>query len=206
MLTYRYLMHFSERCFWPTPGPSVNPLYSNCEILKFAVNIKLSNFLFAHDSIKSNLPTSFCDSITINIPILLQKSRTNQANTRTVRTKTSGSNSIKSKSANIWKFLQIFINRLFYNGLCLTVPLLFIIYLFFVCMISAGFTCSCIYVSHGLILYFFGGQVWTSYMPTDCLSSNCKKIYFWRIHTYLLTYLLKKHHHTQTSNFSNFLW
>ena len=29
---------------------------------------------------------------------------------------------------------------------------------------------------------------------------------FWRIHTYLLTYLLKKHHHTQASNCSNFLW
>ena len=57
-----------------TPGPSVNPLYSKCNILKFADNIKLSNFLFAHDSIKSNLPTSFCDSITTNIPIL-QKSR-----------------------------------------------------------------------------------------------------------------------------------
>ena len=55
----------------------------------------------------------------------------NQVNIRTVRTKTSGLNNIKSKSANIWKILQIFINRLFYNGLCLTVPLLFIIYLFF---------------------------------------------------------------------------
>ena len=51
----------------------------------------------------------------------------NQVNIPTVRTKTSGSNSIKSKSANIWKFLQIFINRLFYNGLCLTVPLIIII-------------------------------------------------------------------------------
>ena len=39
---------------------SVNPLYSKCEILKFADNIKLSNFLFAHDG---NLPTSLCDSI-----------------------------------------------------------------------------------------------------------------------------------------------
>ena len=45
----------------------VNPLYSKCEILKFADNIKLSNFLFAHDSIKSNLPTSLCDSITLSV-------------------------------------------------------------------------------------------------------------------------------------------
>ena len=119
------------------------------EILKFADNIKLSNFLFAHDSIKSNLPT-FCDSITINIPIL-QKSRRKSGKYSycAVRTKTSGSNSIKSKSANIWnylklfhseqlihqeKLLQIFINRLFCKGLCLTVPPLFIFYLFFFCV------------------------------------------------------------------------
>ena len=50
----------------------VNPLYSNCEILKFADNIKFSNFLFVHDSIKSNLPT-LCNSITLvnnKLPIL----------------------------------------------------------------------------------------------------------------------------------------
>ena len=110
----------------------------------------------------------------------------NQVNIRTVRTKISGSNSIKSKSANIWKFLQIFINRLFYNGLCLTVPLLFIIYLVFG-LISVGFTCSCIYVSHGFILYSFWGQDWTSYMLADCLPSNCKKTFL--KNTYLLTYL-----------------
>ena len=129
----------------------------------------------------------------------------NQANIRTVRTKTSGSNSIKSKSANIWKFLQIFINRLFYNGLCLTVPLLFIIYLFFFCVwfLSVLLLLVSMYL---MVLSCIGGQVWTSYMLTDCLPSNCIKKYFWRIHTYLLTYLLKKHHHTQTSNFSNFLW
>ena len=59
--------------------PSVNPLYSKCKILKFADNIKLLNVLFAHDGIKSNLPTSFYDSITINIPIL-QKSRSKSGN------------------------------------------------------------------------------------------------------------------------------
>ena len=103
----------------------------------------------------------------------------NRVNIPTVRTKTSGSNGIQSKSANIWnylklfhseqlihqeKFLQIFINRLFYKGLCLTVPLLFIFYSFcfmfelvYVCLISVCFTCSCIYVSHGFILCFLGG-------------------------------------------------
>ena len=92
--------------------PSVNPLYSKCEILKFADNIKLSNFLFAHDSIKSNLPTSFCDSITIKIPKRCSRNQeVNQVNIPTVRTKTNGSNSIKSKSANIWNYL----NKLFHS-------------------------------------------------------------------------------------------
>ena len=120
----------------------------------------------------------------------------NQVNIHTVRTKTSGSNSIKSKFATIWKFLQIFINRLFYNGLCLTVPLHFIIYLFFfLCLISVGFTCSCIYVSRGFILYFFGGQVWTGYMLTDRLPSNCKNKPF---EEYILTYLLTYSRSTTT--------
>ena len=115
-----------------------------CEILKFADIIKLSNFLFAHDSIKSNLPTSLCDHITLVNNKHSQSSRNqeaNQVNIPTVRTKTIGSNSIKSKSVNILelsqtlssrtaysskeKFLQIF-KRLFYKGLCLTVSLLFI--------------------------------------------------------------------------------
>ena len=87
--------------------PSVNPLYSKCEILKFADNIKLSNFLFAHDSIKSNLPTSFCDKH----PHTPRNQEVNQVNIPTVRTKTSGSNSIKSKSANVWNYL----NKLFHS-------------------------------------------------------------------------------------------
>ena len=159
-----------------TPGPSVNPLYSKC---------KISNFVVAHDSIKSNLPTSFCDSITINIPPpYFRNQEANQVNIRTVRTKTSGSNSIKSKSANIWKFLQIFINRLFYNGLCLTVPLLFIIYLFFCCVWFLSVLLVLVFMYLMVLSCIFGEKIWTSYMLTDCLPSNCKKIYFWRIHTY----------------------
>ena len=84
----------------------------------------------------------------------------NQVNIRTVRTKTSGSNNIKSKSVNIWKFLQIFINRLFYNGLCSST--FYYLFVLFLCLISVGFTSSCIYVSHGFILYW--GTGWTSFM------------------------------------------
>ena len=88
--------------------------YIASEILKFADNIKLSNFLFAHDSIKSNLPTSLCDSITLVNNKHSHTSRNqeaNQVNIPTVRTKTSGSNSIKSKSVNIWNYL----NKLFHS-------------------------------------------------------------------------------------------
>ena len=84
---------------------STNPLYNKCEILKFADSIKLSNFLFAHDNIKGNLPTSLCDSITLVDTRHLYKTRNwdfKQLNVPTVRTKTSGINSIKTKSVKIW--------------------------------------------------------------------------------------------------------
>ena len=90
----------------------------------------------------------------------------------------------KSKAANIWKFLQIFINRLFYNGLCLTVPLLFIIYLFFFCVwfLSVLLLLVSMYL---MVLSCIGGQVWTSYMLTDCVPSYCIKNTF---EEYILTY------------------
>ena len=44
---------------------SVNSLYNKCEILKFGDSIKLSNFLYAHDNIKGNLPTTLCAGITL---------------------------------------------------------------------------------------------------------------------------------------------
>ena len=43
---------------------SVNSLYNKCEILKFGDSIKLSNFLYDHDNIKGNLPTTLCAGIT----------------------------------------------------------------------------------------------------------------------------------------------
>ena len=145
--------------------------------------------------IVSNLPTSLCDSTTLVNNKHSHTSRNQEANLvniLTVRTKTSGSNSIKSKSANIY------LNKLFHSEqlihqkrsfckLCLTVPLIFIFYsFFFMCLISVCFTCSCIYVSHGFVLWFFGGQFYTSYMLTDFLPSNCKKTILLK-NTYLLT-------------------
>ena len=91
---------------------SVNPLYNKCEVLKFSDSIKLLNFLFAHDNIKGNLPSSLYDSITLVDTRHLHNTRNselNQLNVPTVRTLTSGINSIKSKSVNIWNE----INKLF---------------------------------------------------------------------------------------------
>ena len=62
----------------------------------------------------SNLPTSLCDSTTLVNNKHSHTSRNqeaNQVNIPTVRTKTGGSNSIKSKSANIWNYL----NKLFHS-------------------------------------------------------------------------------------------
>ena len=77
--------------------------------------IKLSNFLFADDNIKNNLPSTLCESITFIDSKHSQVSRNqkaNQLNIPTVRTKTSGSNSIKCKSVKIWNDLN---NKLFLN-------------------------------------------------------------------------------------------
>ena len=133
---------------------SINNLF-NLKNTKKTHEIRIS-YTYSLSESFYHLPTMY-GSGTLTSPYF-RNQEANQINIRTVRTKTSGSNNIKSKSANIWKFLQIFINRLFYNWLCLTVPLLFIIYLFFfVCLISVGFTSSCIYVSHGFILYWGTG-------------------------------------------------
>ena len=76
----------------------------------------------------------------------------NQVNIRTVRTKTTVSNNIKSKSANIWKFLQIFINRLFYNGLCLQQ---FLYFLLFICSFFVSDFCRFYFFLYLCISWFY---------------------------------------------------
>ena len=98
---------------------SVNSLYNKCEILKFGDSIKLSNFLYAHDNIKGNLPTTLCAGITLldskHSPIT-RNQKGNQVNIPMVRTKTSGANSIKSKSVNTWNDLnKLCIKKQFVN-------------------------------------------------------------------------------------------
>ena len=62
----------------------------------------------AHDNIKGNLPTTLCPGITLfdSKHSQILEIRGNQVNIPTVRTKTSGSNSIKSKSVNTWNDLN----------------------------------------------------------------------------------------------------
>ena len=91
---------------------STDALYKKSEILKFADSIKLSNFLFSHACLQGNVPTSLKDTINLVRTTHNQISRTqiaNQVSIPAVRTVTSGSNSIKSKSAYAWNE----INRLF---------------------------------------------------------------------------------------------
>ena len=82
---------------------SVNSLNNKCEILKFGDSIKLTFFLYAHDNIKGNLPTTLCAGITLFTHRLLEIKKV--TNIPTIRTKT---NSIKSKSVNTWNDLNKF--------------------------------------------------------------------------------------------------
>ena len=105
--------------FKPKRSP-VNSLYNTCKILKFADNIKLLNFLFAHDNITGNLPSSLCNSITLVDTRHTHGTRhhdSKQLNVPTVRTKTSGLDSIKGKSVMIWNEInKIFlVNQLNYQ-------------------------------------------------------------------------------------------
>ena len=87
---------------------SVNSLYNKCEILKFGDSNKLSN-----------LPTTMCAGITLldsKHSQITRNQKGNQVNIPTVRTKTNGANSIKSKSVNTWNDLnKLFIKKQFVN-------------------------------------------------------------------------------------------
>ena len=91
---------------------SAIPLYKKCNILKLSDNISLQNFLFAHDSLLGNLPSPLCGKLSFVNTVNNTRNQTYFQLDRT-RTKTIlyGSNSIKSKSIDVWNF----INKLFYQ-------------------------------------------------------------------------------------------
>ena len=91
------------------PRSPSNVLYNECKILKLDDSIKLSNYLFAHDNFKNNLPSVLCNSMylvtnrhSLGTRNILQASFITP-NTRTI---VYGSNIIKSRSVDIWNSLN----------------------------------------------------------------------------------------------------
>ena len=95
------------------PRSSTDVLYKNCKIVKLEDSIKLSNFLFAHDSYTNKIPSALCNKLHLvemnhflGTRIIKYKSFT----VPTVRTTVFGTNSIKYNSIQIWNSL----NKKFY--------------------------------------------------------------------------------------------
>ena len=91
---------------------SVSPLLRKCNILKLCDIVSLQNFLFAHDSLRGNLPMSLTGRFTlVNTVNNTRNEMYQQVNRDRSNTVTYGSFSIKSRSIDIWNS----INKLFYN-------------------------------------------------------------------------------------------
>ena len=86
---------------------SASPLFKECEILKLADTINLQNFLFAHDSLKNNLPSSLTGELTLVDTIHNTRNETHyQLDRPRKKTILYGSKSIKSRSIDIWNFIN----------------------------------------------------------------------------------------------------
>ena len=91
---------------------SATPLFKKCNILKLEDNIKLQNFLYAHDSVRDNLPRSLCGKLSFVNSVYNTRSET-YFQLDKIRTNTIlyGTNSIKSKSIDVWNS----VNKLFFK-------------------------------------------------------------------------------------------
>ena len=88
-----------------TSRQSSNPLYANSEILKFEDNVKLQNFLYAHDSLKGTLPTVHNNIFELSKDIHNYPTKCSNQHRiviSKVNTQTSGSNSIKCQTTSFW--------------------------------------------------------------------------------------------------------
>ena len=86
---------------------SSSPLFKNCKILKLADYVNLQNFLYAHDSLKNNLPSSLTGQLRLVDSIHNTRSeKYYQLNRPTKRTILYGSKSIKSRSVDVWNFIN----------------------------------------------------------------------------------------------------
>ena len=89
------------------PFVSATPLFKNCEILKLSDSVNLQNFLFAHDSLNNRLPTSLSGDLFLVDTIYNLRNETYlQLQRPDNKTITYGSKSIKSKSVDIWNFVN----------------------------------------------------------------------------------------------------
>ena len=95
------IMNFSPR------RTSALPIYKKMKILKLSDNIALQNFMYAHDSINGNLPNSLCGKLSFVGTVHNTRSESffqlDRIRTRTI---TYGSNSIQSKSIDVWNFIN----------------------------------------------------------------------------------------------------
>ena len=82
---------------------SASPLFKKCNILKLGDNISLQNFLYAHDSLRENLPTSLSGKLSFVNTIFNTRSKMFfQLDRQRTKTILYGTNSIKSKSVEVW--------------------------------------------------------------------------------------------------------
>jgi hypothetical protein len=94
------------------PRTSATPLFKSCEILKVADHISLQDFLYVHDNFKGNLPVSLTGNFSfVNTVNNTRSEMYHQLDKLRTKTITYGTNSIKSRSVEIWNF----INELFHT-------------------------------------------------------------------------------------------
>jgi len=87
-----------------------SPLYRECKVLKLRDNISLQNFIFAHDSLNKRLPSTLNRLFTFVDTERVHNTRNDtlfQVNRLQSRTVLYGSNSIKSKSIDIWNYFNL---------------------------------------------------------------------------------------------------
>ena len=86
---------------------SADPLFKECKILKLADNINLQNFLLVHDSLNNNLPSSLSGKFALVDTVHNTRNETYFQIDRPInKTFLYGSRSIKSKSVDIWNFIN----------------------------------------------------------------------------------------------------
>ena len=95
------IMHFQPK------GTSATPLFKKSEILKLTDHVNLQNFLFAHDSLNNILPSPLTGQLSLVDSDHNTRNETwlqlNRPRTKTINY---GSKSIKSKSIDIWNFIN----------------------------------------------------------------------------------------------------